>query len=59
VKAGDISICLADDIHCVTNRGDSISLSLHTYGKHINYTGRSEFDLETNSEMPMMVSLEE
>lgn len=59
VKAGDVSICLADDIHCVTNRGDSISLSLHTYGKHINYTGRSEFDLETNSEMPMMVSVEE
>ena len=59
LKAGDVVALLSDNIHCVTNLGKTVSMSLHTYGKHINYTGRSEFDPETNSENPMLVSVVE
>lgn len=30
-------------------------MSLHTYGRHINYTGRSEFDVERKLEKPYVV----
>ena len=30
-------------------------MSLHTYGRHINYTGRSEFDLEHKREKPYVI----
>jgi predicted metal-dependent enzyme (double-stranded beta helix superfamily) len=44
MTAGDIALCYPEDIHSVWNVGSDISMSLHTYGRHINYTGRSEFD---------------
>ncbi len=58
MTAGDIASCGANDIHSVMNTGQSVSLSLHTYGKHINFTGRSQFDPEKNSENPFMVAVE-
>jgi predicted metal-dependent enzyme (double-stranded beta helix superfamily) len=36
-------------IHAVYNDTDKVTLSLHTYGMHINHTIRSQFDLETNT----------
>jgi predicted metal-dependent enzyme (double-stranded beta helix superfamily) len=33
-------------IHAVRNDTNDISVSLHVYGKHINFTGRSKFDPE-------------
>ncbi len=39
----------------VTNE---VTLSLHVYGKHINFTGRSQFDPETNTETPFSVKQE-
>lgn len=59
MTAGDVSTCMPDDIHTVWNVGEETSLSLHTYGRHINYTGRSEFDPEKNEERPMTVTVEE
>jgi hypothetical protein len=35
-------------IHAVRNDTERVTLSFHTYGKHINFTDRSQFDLETN-----------
>jgi len=35
----------------------NISMSLHTYGRHINYTGRSEFDLEHKCEKPYVLKV--
>ena len=32
-------------------------MSLHTYGRHINYTGRSEFDLESKREKPYAIKI--
>ena len=59
MTAGGSSACLPDDIHSVWNVGDEISLSLHTYGRHINHTGRSEFDPEARAERPFVVKVED
>ena len=57
--AGDIARCFPEHIHSVRNVGESISMSLHTYGRHINYTGRSEFDLEHKREKPYLIRVAE
>ena len=57
VTAGDVSLCMPEDIHGVRNVGAEPSLSLHTYGRHINFTGRSEFDPDRREERPMIVSV--
>lgn len=31
-------------VHAVVNDSEEVSVSLHVYGKHINYTGRHQFD---------------
>lgn len=46
-------------IHRVWNDTEGVSVSLHIYGKNINYTGRSQFDLEAHTEMPFMLKMEE
>ena len=53
--AGEVVAFLPDDIHSVMNETDQVTVSLHVYGKHLNYTGRSQFDPEKNTEMPFMV----
>jgi predicted metal-dependent enzyme (double-stranded beta helix superfamily) len=55
---GDIACCLPHHIHTVTNVGEEVSLSLHTYGRHINHTGRSEFIPEENLEKPYIVKVD-
>jgi hypothetical protein len=45
-------------IHSVWNETDVVTVSLHIYGKHINYTGRSQFDLEKHAETPFVVKVE-
>jgi predicted metal-dependent enzyme (double-stranded beta helix superfamily) len=55
---GEVLAMPAGTIHSVTNDSDQISLSLHVYGKHINFTHRSQFDLERRAERPFIVKLE-
>jgi predicted metal-dependent enzyme (double-stranded beta helix superfamily) len=55
MTAGDIARCYPEHIHTVRNVGKDISISLHTYGRHINYTGRSEFDLQHKREKPYLI----
>jgi predicted metal-dependent enzyme (double-stranded beta helix superfamily) len=57
--AGDVARCYPEHIHSVWNVGKEISMSLHTYGRHINYTGRSEFDLEQKREKPYVIKVAE
>src|SRR3974390_2718870 len=57
MATGDIARCYPEHIHSVRNIGKDISKSLHTYGRHINYTGRSEFDLEQKREKPFMIKV--
>ena len=56
VGPGDVVTLLPTDIHSVRNDGDGLILSLHLYGKHLNHTGRSQFDPEARSETPLIVS---
>jgi predicted metal-dependent enzyme (double-stranded beta helix superfamily) len=49
---------LTGEIHTVWNHSDAVTLSLHTYGKHINLTGRSQFDPEQRTETPFIVKEE-
>jgi predicted metal-dependent enzyme (double-stranded beta helix superfamily) len=58
VTAGKVSCLLSDDIHTVWNNSDQVSLSLHTYGMHINHSGRSEFDPEAKTEKPIIVIID-
>ena len=46
--AGDLVLMKTGGIHQVTNETDSMTLSLHTYGMHVNYTDRAQFDLDRN-----------
>ena len=57
VGPGQVSGVLPEDIHTVWNHSDKVSLSLHTYGKHINFTGRSEFDPEAKTEKQFIVTM--
>ena len=57
MTAGDVAHCYPEHIHSVWNVGKDISMSLHTYGRHINYTGRSEFDAERKLEKPYLVKV--
>ena len=52
VGPGDVVAMLPSDIHSVRNDGSEVALSLHIYGKHLNHTGRSQFDPETHTEAP-------
>jgi hypothetical protein len=42
----------------VWNVSDDFSLSLHTYGKHVNFTDRSQFDPEAKSAEPFLLTVE-
>lgn len=46
--AGELVCIRSGGIHKVTNETDALTLSLHTYGRHVNYTNRSQFNLDTN-----------
>ncbi len=35
-----------------------MTLSLHTYGKHINYSNRSQFNLDTNERKEFLLRVE-
>jgi len=56
--AGDVVAIKTGGIHAVVNETDRITLSLHTYGKHVNYTNRSQFNLETNEKKDYIVRIE-
>jgi len=44
-------------IHAVRNDSDTLSVSLHVYGRNINFTGRSKFDPARNAEEPFVVTI--
>ena len=57
-REGDVLAMHRGVIHSVWNETDAVTVSLHIYGKHINYTGRSQFDLERKTETPFTLRLE-
>jgi len=52
---GEVVALEPDHIHSVVNNTDAVTVSLHTYGLHVNHTGRSRFDIEKNLEIPYTV----
>lgn len=55
---GEVLAMPAGTIHDVWNETDSITVSLHIYGVHINHTGRSQFDVEKCIERPFITRVE-
>jgi predicted metal-dependent enzyme (double-stranded beta helix superfamily) len=56
--AGELVCMKTGGIHKVTNQTDRITLSVHTYGRHINHTHRSQFDLDTGARKEFIVRVE-
>lgn len=54
---GEVLAMPTGSIHGVVNTGATVSVSLHIYGKHINYTGRSQFDPERHTEKPFLLKM--
>lgn len=55
--SGDVLVMPSGMIHSVVNESDQVTLSLHVYGKHVNFTQRSQFDPDKRSETPFIVKL--
>jgi predicted metal-dependent enzyme (double-stranded beta helix superfamily) len=54
---GDLICMKSGGIHSVYNETDQVTLSLHTYGKHVNFTERSQYDLETKEKKDFIVNV--
>ena len=59
VRQGDAIGMPSGTFHTVSNVSDEVSVSLHTYGMHINYTGRSKFDPEAQTQEEYVVTIED
>ena len=55
---GDVVSCLPDSIHSVENRTDAVTVSLHVYGRHLNYVNRSQFDPERRTATPFILTVQ-
>lgn len=55
---GEVAAMPTGTIHAVWNETDKITVSLHIYGKHINFTGRSQFDPEKRTEAPFILKVD-
>jgi predicted metal-dependent enzyme (double-stranded beta helix superfamily) len=56
-RPGDVLAMPSGTIHSVCNESDHVTLSLHVYGKHVNFTDRSQFDPDKRSETPFILKL--
>jgi predicted metal-dependent enzyme (double-stranded beta helix superfamily) len=56
--AGELICMKTGGIHAVQNETDEVTISLHTYGKHVNYTNRSQFNLETKEVKEFVVRVD-
>lgn len=56
--AGELICMKSGGIHSVHNGSDKVTLSLHTYGMHPNFTVRSQYDLATGEKKDFKVQVE-
>ena len=54
---GELICMKTGGIHSVRNQTEAVTLSLHTYGMHVNHTTRSQFDLATNVKTDFKVEI--
>jgi predicted metal-dependent enzyme (double-stranded beta helix superfamily) len=57
IRPRDVYTLPSDAIHSVTNETQRVTLSLHIYGKHLNHTGRSQFDPAAQTERPFILAV--
>jgi predicted metal-dependent enzyme (double-stranded beta helix superfamily) len=57
VGAGQAMAFPSDAIHSVINEGVRTTLSLHVYGRNLNFAQRSQFDQESGAETPFILKL--
>lgn len=53
--AGELISFMPDDIHSVVNESGKVAISLHVYGKNLNYTGRFQYDPVKNTLQPFVL----
>ena len=58
IGPGQVATFLSNAIHSVLNEGERTTLSLHVYGRNLNFAERSRFDPETGVEMPFQLKLQ-
>ncbi len=56
VPAGELITFLPNDIHSVINLSDGVAISLHVYGKNLNYTNRFQYDPDNKTAKPFIVN---
>jgi predicted metal-dependent enzyme (double-stranded beta helix superfamily) len=54
-EVGDVLAFPAGAIHSVTNETSRVTLSFHVYGRHLNYTGRSQYDPVKKTATPFIL----
>ena len=52
VGVGDVLSMPTGTIHSVANDTTAITLTLHVYGRHLNFSPRSQFDVDKRTESP-------
>ncbi len=52
---GEAVSFMPHELHSVVNETDQVTVSLHIYGRHLNYTGRSQFDVDNGTETPFLI----
>ncbi len=57
VGPGEVLAMPAGTIHSVRNDSEQVTLSLHVYGKHVNFTQRSQFDPDRRTQTPFVLKL--
>ena len=57
VGPGDVTAFLPNGIHSVVNESERTTLSVHLYGKNVNFTDRSQFDPDTGAEKLFKVTV--
>jgi len=55
---GEVLAMPTGGLHSIWNETEATTVSLHIYGKHLNHTGRSQFDPEKKTETPFVVTIE-
>jgi predicted metal-dependent enzyme (double-stranded beta helix superfamily) len=55
---GDVLAMPSGGLHSIWNESEAVSVSLHIYGRHLNFTGRSQFDPNKRTETPFVVRIE-
>ncbi len=56
---GDVLTMPTGAIHSVLNETANTTLSFHVYGRHLNHTGRSQFDPEKKVEKPFIIETQQ